>query len=78
MKYFYRLQLCIFQLQFLQWLPKYKGAVAGSVVAGFGLGAMVFNPIITIFINPDNKNATYAPYKSKPKEKLVLLLTFAG
>ena len=52
-----------------QWLPTYKGVVAGSVVAGFGLGAMVFNPIITTFINPNNTSPSYAPYPDHPSEK---------
>ncbi|XP_063682939.1 L-lactate transporter-like isoform X3 [Bolinopsis microptera] len=53
----------------MKWLPTYKGVVAGSVVAGFGLGAMVFNPIITTFINPNNTSPSYAPYPDHPSEK---------
>ena len=55
----------------LQWLPTYKGVVAGSVVAGFGMGAMVFNPVITTFINPNNTSPEYAPYPDHPSEKFV-------
>lgn len=53
----------------MKWLPTYKGVVAGSVVAGFGLGAMVFNPVITSFINPNNTSPEVAPYGDHPKEK---------
>ncbi|KAL5253666.1 hypothetical protein ACHWQZ_G013441 [Mnemiopsis leidyi] len=53
----------------MKWLPTYKGVVAGSVVAGFGMGAMVFNPIITTFINPNNTSPEYAPYADHPSEK---------
>lgn len=52
----------------MRWLPKYQGVVAGVVVGGFGLGALVFNPVISIFINPNNTSPTYAPYKNKPNE----------
>ena len=51
-----------------QWLPQYRGVVAGVVVGGFGLGALVFNPVISLFINPNNTSPAYAPYKDKPTE----------
>eukprot|EP00116_Pleurobrachia_bachei_P015004 sb/3475266/ len=46
----------------IKWLPAIKGIVAGCVVAGFGMGATVFNPIITMYINPDNVHANCTPY----------------
>ena len=50
--------------------------MAGSVVAGFGMGAMVFNPIITTFINPNNTSPEYAPYADHPSEKFVFIREF--
>ena len=44
------------------------------MVAGFGIGAMVFNPIITKFINPDNITPSLAPYPDKPSEKYVVVV----
>lgn len=38
----------------MRWMPRWKGVMAGLVLAGFGLGALVFTPIQTAFINPDN------------------------
>ena len=39
----------------MRWMPKWKGAMAGLVLAGFGLGALVFVPIQTVYINTDNR-----------------------
>ena len=38
----------------VRWMPRWKGVAAGLVLAGFGLGALIFDPIQTVFINPDN------------------------
>ena len=38
----------------VHWMPRWKGVAAGLVLAGFGLGALIFDPIQTVFINPDN------------------------
>ncbi|XP_077987972.1 apicoplast pyruvate carrier 1-like [Glandiceps talaboti] len=44
----------------MRWFPGRKGLVSGCIVAGFGFGAFIFNPIQTAFINPNNlsPNAT--------------------
>lgn len=36
------------------WFPARRGLVVGLIVGGFGLGALIFTPIQTAFINPDN------------------------
>ncbi|CAL8075693.1 unnamed protein product [Calicophoron daubneyi] len=36
------------------WFPASRGLVVGIIVGGFGLGALVFTPIQTAFVNPDN------------------------
>lgn len=41
----------------MRWLPKWKGFANGIVVAGFGLGALIFNAVQTIYINPKNIEA---------------------
>ena len=38
----------------MRWMPKWKGVANGIVVSGFGLGALVFNPVQTLYINPHN------------------------
>ena len=38
----------------MRWMPRWKGLMAGLVLAGYGLGALVFTPIQTAFINPHN------------------------
>lgn len=47
----------------MRWVPRWKGAMAGLVLAGFGLGALIFDPIQTAFINPHNhsppRNSSY-------------------
>ena len=46
----------------MKWMPKWKGFANGIVVAGFGLGALGFNAIQTVYINPDN----LAPHPTNP------------
>ncbi|KAL5106066.1 Monocarboxylate transporter 12 [Taenia crassiceps] len=36
------------------WFPKRRSLVVGLIVGGFGLGALVFTPIQTAYINPGN------------------------
>lgn len=36
------------------WFPARRGLVVGMIVGGFGLGALIFTPIQTAFINPQN------------------------
>ncbi|VDP71527.1 unnamed protein product [Echinostoma caproni] len=36
------------------WFPNRRGLVVGMIVGGFGLGALIFTPIQTAFINPNN------------------------
>ncbi|TGZ67108.1 hypothetical protein CRM22_004979 [Opisthorchis felineus] len=36
------------------WFPTRRALIFGLVVGGFGLGALIFTPIQTSFINPDN------------------------
>ncbi|KAK7467820.1 hypothetical protein BaRGS_00036964, partial [Batillaria attramentaria] len=38
----------------MRWFPKYRGFVGGAVFFGFGVGSMIFNQIITVFVNPNN------------------------
>lgn len=37
-----------------RWYPNHAGLVSGIVIAGFGLGAFIFNPIVTLLVNPEN------------------------
>ncbi len=43
---------------FLKWFPSRRSTVVGLIVAGFGLGALVFTPIQTALINPSNVEFT--------------------
>ncbi|KAH8864044.1 Oxalate:formate antiporter isoform 1 [Schistosoma japonicum] len=36
------------------WFPKHRGLVVGLVVSGYGMGSLVFGPIQTRLINPNN------------------------
>ena len=38
----------------MRWFPRYKGVAGGFVVAGFGLGALVFDQVQSLYINPHN------------------------
>uniref|UniRef100_A0A183T0V7 MFS domain-containing protein n=1 Tax=Schistocephalus solidus TaxID=70667 RepID=A0A183T0V7_SCHSO len=51
------------------WFPARRGLIVGIIVGGFGLGALVFTPIQTAFINPNNVaiNQTTGQSISVPK-----------
>lgn len=36
--------------------PKREGMVAGIVSAGFGFGAVIWNQVATVFVNPKNES----------------------
>lgn len=38
----------------MRWMPRWKGLAGGFVVAGFGLGALIFDQVQSYYINPDN------------------------
>lgn len=38
----------------VRWFPKNPGLVSGIVLSGYGLGSLVFDPIITYIVNRDN------------------------
>jgi len=42
----------------IRWLPGEKGRVTGSIVAGFGGGALIFNQIAGHILNPNNESPT--------------------
>ncbi len=44
----------------MKWLPRCKGLAVGIVVSGFGLGALIFNAVQTVYVNPDNLEAQKA------------------
>ena len=37
-----------------QWIPNRPSLAAGLIVSGFGGGSLIFNQVITAYINPDN------------------------
>lgn len=55
----------------MSWMPKWKGFANGVVLAGFGLGALIFNTVQTAFVNPHNlgtvKNANGMEYFTDPE-----------
>ena len=51
----------------MKWMPKWKGLASGIVVAGFGLGALGFNALQTVYINPHN--VAPHPDPDRPEQK---------
>ena len=41
----------------MRWMPKWKGVAGGFVVAGFGLGALIFDQVQSYYVNPHNIKA---------------------
>merc|ERR1719402_584966 len=38
----------------MRWFPENKGLAMGIISSGYGLSALIFNPIQTAYVNPDN------------------------
>ncbi|PVD31760.1 hypothetical protein C0Q70_07178 [Pomacea canaliculata] len=38
----------------MKWFPEHRGLVGGIVFSGFGCGPIVFNQVITLYLNPSN------------------------
>ncbi len=49
----------------MRWMPKWKGVANGVVVAGFGLSALIFNLVQTIYVNPHNIDPVINPNGEK-------------
>ncbi|VDO03654.1 unnamed protein product [Rodentolepis nana] len=43
------------------WFPEHRSAIVGLIAAGYGLGALVFTPIQTALINPNNNPDFHSP-----------------
>lgn len=50
----------------VRWLPKWKGFASGFVVSGFGLGAVLFTYMQTLYINPHNQPLSDSGYFEHP------------
>ncbi len=49
----------------MRWMPKWKGVANGVVLAGFGLSALIFNLVQTIYVNPHNIDPVINPNGEK-------------
>ena len=39
------------------WFPDRPGLVSGLIICGFGFGALIFNNVSRLLVNPDNESA---------------------
>lgn len=62
-----------------KWFPQYKGIFTGIIVAGFGLGGLIFTTLQTLYMNPDNKEADQSGYFDKSvSERVPTLFLYMG
>ncbi|XP_071945924.1 apicoplast pyruvate carrier 1-like [Antedon mediterranea] len=52
----------------MKWMPEKKGLVNGLITGGHGIAAVIWNPIETEYINPDNLSPN-SSLKEEPTEK---------
>lgn len=45
-----------------KWFPRSKGIFTGIIVGGFGFGGLIFTPLQTLYMNPDNVKADESGY----------------
>ena len=58
------------------WFPESPGLVSGLVIGGFGLGALVFDNVSTLIINPNNIQEGELDYKSTISSRFVKMLHY--
>jgi MFS family permease len=51
----------------MKWMPRWKGVASGFVVSGFGLGALAFSPVQTLYVNPENIPSDPHPFDKDQK-----------
>ena len=39
------------------WFPNRPGLISGLIICGFGFGALIFNTVSRILVNPDDESA---------------------
>lgn len=62
-----------------KWFPSNKGIFTGIIVAGFGLGGLIFTNLQTLYLNPDNIPADSSGYFSRQVyEKIPNLFLYMG
>ena len=54
-----QLMMTIFVI--LQWFPGDRGFMGSFAVAGYGFGGVIWNPLETAFVNPDNVEPEVPP-----------------
>ncbi|BHF74361.1 hypothetical protein SprV_0501744700 [Sparganum proliferum] len=52
------------------WFPAHRATVVGIIASGFGLGALVFTPIQTRIINPNDIQPTNGKYPKEVEERI--------
>jgi len=53
----------------LKWFPESKGLASSCILFGYGAGGIVFNQVITRYINPDNLSPDMPYSPQYPDEK---------
>ncbi|GAB1603117.1 monocarboxylate transporter 12-like isoform X1 [Argonauta hians] len=43
----------------MKWFPDIEGTVAGIVLTGYGVASFIWNPFVTLYINPENKSPDF-------------------
>lgn len=62
------------------WFPNRRGLVAGTILAGFGIGTFVFNMAQTAYVNPENLSPTPGGYFTQESilDRVPHLFVFIG
>ncbi len=58
----------------LSWLPQRRGIALGISTSGYGSAPLLYNFLITGYVNPHNLAPDYAPYLEHPTERYFLSL----
>uniref|UniRef100_A0A5K3G0G6 Oxalate:formate antiporter n=2 Tax=Mesocestoides corti TaxID=53468 RepID=A0A5K3G0G6_MESCO len=60
------------------WFPQHRATVVGIISSGFGLGALVFTPIQTAIINPNNLSPNGTKFPPSVEEKIPSVFLILG
>lgn len=58
----------------VRWFPNHTGLVTGIVLSGYGLGALIFNPIVTVLVNPHNRPLPFHVYHQNNEYRKTIMI----
>ncbi len=56
------------------WYPQRPGLISGIIIGGFGFGALIFDNVATVLVNPDNLPAQDGKFPASVDEEVMYMM----